>query len=68
MLNIYSLLFSVMSFLFVLCYTFLGYGDILPSSITERLVAAAVGLIGLFIFNYIISQIYATLASKNAAR
>ncbi|XP_048123427.1 uncharacterized protein LOC125310242 isoform X2 [Alosa alosa] len=35
---------------------------------TEKMVAAMVGLIGLFIFNYIVSQIYATLSSKNAAR
>ncbi|XP_031433622.2 potassium channel KAT4-like isoform X2 [Clupea harengus] len=48
--------------------TNIGYGDILPSSMTEKLVAGMVGLVGLFMFNYIVSQIYATLSAKNASR
>ncbi|XP_045080549.1 LOW QUALITY PROTEIN: uncharacterized protein LOC123481251, partial [Coregonus clupeaformis] len=45
-----------------------GYGDIVPSTMKERLTAVFVCFIGLFVFNYIISQVYATLASQNAAR
>ncbi|XP_066501410.1 potassium voltage-gated channel subfamily H member 7-like [Hoplias malabaricus] len=45
-----------------------GYGDIVPSTMIERLASVIVAFIGLFVFNFIISQIYATLSSKNAAR
>uniref|UniRef100_A0A8C7QKT3 Cyclic nucleotide-binding domain-containing protein n=1 Tax=Oncorhynchus mykiss TaxID=8022 RepID=A0A8C7QKT3_ONCMY len=48
--------------------TTIGYGDIVPSTMKERLTAVFVCFIGLFVFNYIISQVYATLASQNAAR
>uniref|UniRef100_A0A8C7JK48 Cyclic nucleotide-gated potassium channel n=1 Tax=Oncorhynchus kisutch TaxID=8019 RepID=A0A8C7JK48_ONCKI len=48
--------------------TTIGYGDIVPNTMKERLTAVFVCFIGLFVFNYIISQVYATLASQNAAR
>uniref|UniRef100_A0A4W4EST5 Cyclic nucleotide-binding domain-containing protein n=1 Tax=Electrophorus electricus TaxID=8005 RepID=A0A4W4EST5_ELEEL len=48
--------------------TTVGYGDIVPITVKERLAAATVAIVGLFVFNYIISQVYATLASKNATR
>nr|XP_015204833.1 PREDICTED: uncharacterized protein LOC107077636 isoform X2 [Lepisosteus oculatus] len=45
-----------------------GYGDITAYTVSERLVCVIVCVTGLFVFNYIISQICATLASTNAAR
>ncbi|XP_072518578.1 cyclic nucleotide-gated cation channel alpha-3-like [Salminus brasiliensis] len=45
-----------------------GYGDIVPNSMKERIASTVVAFIGLFVFNYIISQIYATLGSKDANR
>ncbi|KAI7795656.1 hypothetical protein IRJ41_002465 [Triplophysa rosa] len=48
--------------------TSVGYGDILPSSPLEQMLAVIVGLTGLLIFNYIISQIIATISGENAKR
>lgn len=47
---------------------FSGYGDILPTSPLEQMLAVIVGLTGLLIFNYIISQIIATISGENAKR
>ncbi|ROJ62455.1 Cyclic nucleotide-gated cation channel subunit A, partial [Anabarilius grahami] len=48
--------------------TSVGYGDIVPGSLVEQCVAAVVGLIGLLILNYIVSQMSATLSGENANR
>ncbi|XP_063059056.1 uncharacterized protein LOC134452536 isoform X2 [Engraulis encrasicolus] len=48
--------------------TKIGYGDILPSTMADKMVVTAVALFGLFVFNYIISEIYATTANKNMSR
>lgn len=45
-----------------------GYGDIVPGSLVEQCLAAVVGLIGLLILNYIVSQMSATLSGENANR
>ncbi|MBN3286274.1 KCNH7 protein, partial [Polyodon spathula] len=45
-----------------------GFGDISGSTAVERIICIFVSVIGAFIFNYIVSQIGATLASTNAAR
>lgn len=47
---------------------FSGYGDILPTSQLEQILAIVVGVTGLLIFNYIISQIIATISGENAKR
>ncbi|XP_051734854.1 cyclic nucleotide-gated cation channel subunit A-like [Ctenopharyngodon idella] len=48
--------------------TSVGYGDIVPGSLVEQCLAAAVGLFGLLILNYIVSQMSATLSGENANR
>ncbi|XP_048022697.1 uncharacterized protein LOC125253005 isoform X2 [Megalobrama amblycephala] len=48
--------------------TSVGYGDIVPGSLVEQCLAAVVGLIGLLILNYIVSQMSATLSGENANR
>ncbi|XP_073695562.1 cyclic nucleotide-gated cation channel alpha-3-like [Garra rufa] len=48
--------------------TSVGYGDIIPGSLIEQCMAAVVGIIALLVFNYIISQLSATLSGKNAKR
>ncbi|MGH0159132.1 UNVERIFIED_CONTAM: hypothetical protein FKN15_062730 [Acipenser sinensis] len=45
-----------------------GYGDITGSTAIERIICIFVSIIGAFVFNYIVSQIGATLASTNASR
>ncbi|XP_050966558.1 uncharacterized protein LOC127165725 [Labeo rohita] len=48
--------------------TSVGYGDIVPGSLVEQCMAAVVGIIALLVFNYIISQLSATLSGENAKR
>ncbi|KAI4878623.1 hypothetical protein NFI96_015444 [Prochilodus magdalenae] len=45
-----------------------GYGDIVPTRMSERVASTVVAFVGLFVFNYIVSQSYAALSSENAAR
>ncbi|KTF86113.1 hypothetical protein cypCar_00012348 [Cyprinus carpio] len=45
-----------------------GYGDIVPGSLVEQCLAAVVGVVALLVFNYIISQLSATLSGENAKR
>ncbi|XP_043094879.1 uncharacterized protein LOC122345115 [Puntigrus tetrazona] len=48
--------------------TSVGYGDIVPGSLVEQCLAAVVGIVALLVFNYIISQLSATLSGENAKR
>uniref|UniRef100_A0A8C1Y911 Cyclic nucleotide-gated potassium channel n=1 Tax=Cyprinus carpio TaxID=7962 RepID=A0A8C1Y911_CYPCA len=48
--------------------TSVGYGDIVPGSLVEQCLAAVVGVVALLVFNYIISQLSATLSGENAKR
>uniref|UniRef100_H3BE11 Cyclic nucleotide-binding domain-containing protein n=1 Tax=Latimeria chalumnae TaxID=7897 RepID=H3BE11_LATCH len=45
-----------------------GYGDIVAYNLQEQITAIFTCILGMFIYNYIVSQIAATLASANAAR
>ncbi|XP_059400985.1 cyclic nucleotide-gated cation channel alpha-3-like [Carassius carassius] len=55
-------------YLTVTTMTSVGYGDIVPGSLVEQCMVAVVGVIALLVFNYIISQLSATLSGENAKR
>ncbi|KAK7130607.1 hypothetical protein R3I94_015923 [Phoxinus phoxinus] len=48
--------------------TSVGYGDNIPGSLLEQCLAAVIGLIGLLILNYIVSQMSSTISGENANR
>ncbi|XP_067280826.1 cyclic nucleotide-gated cation channel alpha-3-like isoform X2 [Pseudorasbora parva] len=60
--------YIVVAYWTITTMTSVGYGDNVPSSLIEQLLAAVIGLIGLLIFNYIVSQMSATISGENANR
>ncbi|XP_051790258.1 uncharacterized protein LOC127529714 [Erpetoichthys calabaricus] len=45
-----------------------GYGDVRAYTTLEKIICVTIGFLGVFVFNYFVSEIGATLASTNAAR
>ncbi|KAG2455548.1 CNGA1 protein, partial [Polypterus senegalus] len=45
-----------------------GYGDVRAYTTLEKIICITIGFLGVFVFNYFVSEIGATLASTNAAR
>ncbi|CAL8363568.1 unnamed protein product [Lota lota] len=60
--------YTLSAYFAMVTMTSVGYGDISPGTTSDKFTAAAIGVMGSFVFNYIISQIYATMSSRSGPR